>query len=102
MLAKKNECHLSYYASKSLLQCLPNDDPILPSPTDDGKDLRKQVTRASCLACKPPHHYFEMDQAISYQHMSHACLLPILTQKMSMRVEWVVKTTLTSSIPLKS
>ena len=38
LLAKKNECHLSYYALKSLLQCLPNNEPSL---MDDAKDLRK-------------------------------------------------------------
>ena len=46
LLAKKNECQLSYYTSKSLVQCLPND-PILPSlmdDNDDAKDLRKRVT----------------------------------------------------------
>ena len=53
---------------KVCLQCLPNDEPSL---MDDAKDLRKRVTRASCLACKPPHHNFEVDQAISYEHMCH-------------------------------
>ena len=74
LLAKKSECHLSYYTSKSLLQCLPNDDPRLPSlldDNDDAKDLRKQVTRALFLPCKSPHHNFEMDQAILYEHMCH-------------------------------